>query len=112
LKLASTNGNGRRKAHATPFKIPILVKDGTKHDTCVSLAGSMRWRGCNSEEIYAALLKLAERFETPVPPEKLRRIAESVERLYEPANCPKRCRPSNPRARPQRSSTFMPRPNS
>jgi putative DNA primase/helicase len=88
LKLASTNGNGRRKAHATPFKIPILVKDGTKHDTCVSLAGSMRWRGCNSEEIYAALLKLAERFETPVPPEKLRRIAESVERLYEPAELP------------------------
>jgi len=82
----SGNGNGSRPGGAAA--IPELIPDGTKHRTCVSLAGSMRRRGCNSAEIFAALLKLAERFETPVPPENLRRIAESVEGLYEPPKLP------------------------
>lgn len=58
--------------------IPETIRDGEKHTMCVSLAGSMRRRGCNSEEIYAALLKLSERFESRVPPENLRAIAEDI----------------------------------
>ena len=79
LARASTNGNGAGRA----AKIPDVIPDGQKHDTCVSLAGSMRRRGCNSDEIYAALVELSKRFETQVPHENLRKIAESVER-YEP----------------------------
>jgi Bifunctional DNA primase/polymerase, N-terminal len=69
-------------ARKPPQQIPEIIPDGTKHKTCVSLAGSMRWRGCNANEIYAALLKLSERFETPVPDNNLRDIADDVERRY------------------------------
>jgi len=75
----------RHGSGKTPKEIPQTIPDGTKHQTCVSLAGSMRRRGCNSEEIYAALLKLADRFETPVPPENLRAIAEDIQGRYMPA---------------------------
>jgi putative DNA primase/helicase len=80
-RIAGRNGHGAGRA----AKIPEVIRDGEKHATCVSLAGSMRHRGCNADEIYAALLKLSERFETPVPAENLKRIAESVEGLYPPA---------------------------
>jgi hypothetical protein len=55
-----------------PQQIPQIIPNGTKHKTCVSLAGSMLRRGCNADEIYAALLKLSERFESPVPEKNLR----------------------------------------
>lgn len=78
-RIKATNGHGKE-----PKQIPHVIPDGEKHHTCVSLAGSMRRRGCNSEEIYAALLKLAERFESPVPNVNLRAIAEDVAGRYEP----------------------------
>jgi putative DNA primase/helicase len=67
-----------------PHKIPEIIRDGEKHKTCVSLAGTMRKRGFNGGEIYAALSKLSERFETPVPPENLRMIADDVAGRYAP----------------------------
>ena len=79
-QITARNGNGTGHAAKIPEKIP----DGEKHRTCVSLAGSMRRRGCNSEEIFAALLKLSERFESAVPPKNLRAIAEDIEERYEP----------------------------
>jgi hypothetical protein len=69
-------------ARKPPQQIPQIVPDGTKHKTCVSLAGSMRRRGCNADEIYAALLKLSERFESPVPEKNLRDIAADIEGRY------------------------------
>jgi hypothetical protein len=72
---------GARKA---PQQIPNVIPDGAKHKTCVSLAGSMRRRGCNSEEIFAALLKLSERFESPVPEKNLWDIAIDIEERYSP----------------------------
>jgi hypothetical protein len=78
----ATSGNGRGKESA---KIPAVIRCGERHDTCVSLAGSMRRRDCNSEEIYAALLKLSERFESPVPSADLRAIAEDIAGRYAPA---------------------------
>ncbi len=75
----------KRGTGKKPKEIPQMIPDGEKHKTCVSLAGSMRRRGCNAEEIYAALLKLAERFESPVPAENLRAIAEDIQGRYEPA---------------------------
>ncbi|MCX6620333.1 MAG: bifunctional DNA primase/polymerase, partial [Acidobacteria bacterium] len=74
----------KQRAGKEPKEIPHTIPDGTKHKRCVSLAGSMRRRGCNSEEIYAALLKVAERFETPVPSENLRAIAEDIQGRYMP----------------------------
>jgi putative DNA primase/helicase len=78
-------GVGGEKTPGKAAVIPETIRDGEKHTMCVSLAGSMRRRGCNSEEIYAALLKLSERFESRVPPENLRAIAEDIEGRYAPA---------------------------
>jgi hypothetical protein len=81
-RIKATNGNGHGKE---PKKIPGVIRDGEKHNTCVSLAGSMRRRGCNSEEIYAALLKVGERFESPAPNADLRSIADDIAGRYDPA---------------------------
>jgi putative DNA primase/helicase len=85
LKLArgSSNGNGHGRTHVA--KIAQIIPDGEKHDTCVSVAGGMRRRGCNSEEIFAALLELSKRFQTPVPAGNLRDIADDIEGRYAPA---------------------------
>lgn len=66
--------------------ITDVIPHGTQHDTLVSLAGSMRRRGMNVDEIDAALQVVNEtRCEVPGPPKNIRRIAEDVCRLYEPA---------------------------
>jgi len=67
-----------------PLQIPNIIPDGAKHKTCVSLAGSMRRRGCNAAEIFAALMKLSERFESSVPEKNLWDIAIDIEERYSP----------------------------
>lgn len=60
------------------------IPHGRQHYELVSLAGSMRRRGMNADEIFAALWQVnVNRCERPGPEENIRQIAESVER-YEP----------------------------
>lgn len=58
--------------------INSVIPYSTQHLTLVSLAGTMRDRGMNAEEIFAALCAVnANRCERPGPEENLRKIAES-----------------------------------
>jgi putative DNA primase/helicase len=73
-----------RNEAAAPItdKIPY----GRQHYELVSLAGSMRRRGMNASEIFAALWEVnVNRCERPGPEENIRQIAESVEQ-YQPAS--------------------------
>lgn len=64
---------------------PVIVH-GRRNDTLTSLAGSMRRRGLDAEEIFAALLKVNERrCRPPLPEGEVQEIATSVSR-YEPAD--------------------------
>jgi hypothetical protein len=62
------------------------IRKGTQHDTLVSLAGTMRARGCEYREIEAALLETnRSRLEEPAPEADIKRIAESICR-YAPSD--------------------------
>jgi hypothetical protein len=83
LKLAreSTNANGRNGKSAG--RIPEVVADGSKHDTIVSLAGSVRSRGLPREGAFAACRAL--QFESPVSDAEIWERVNSIYDLYEPA---------------------------
>lgn len=73
--------NGRSPATEVGQRIP----EGQRHDTLVSLAGTMRWRGMAEQEIAEALLVVNRNRCTPALSEReVRDIAHSVAR-YEPA---------------------------
>lgn len=77
LKIIRQGGEHRKSGKAAEV-IPSVITKGTQHDTLVSLAGSMRARGCNAEEIFAALqVTNAGRCEEPGAEENVRRIADS-----------------------------------
>lgn len=78
---AGSNGKGRGHAATIPQTIP----DGEKHAACTRMAGAMRRQGATADEIFAALLELSKRFETAVPANNLRDIAEDIEGRYAPA---------------------------
>jgi hypothetical protein len=84
LQPAPAFPSSSRTGPAPPIgdKIPY----GRQHYELVSLAGSMRRRGMNADEIYAALTVVNEtRCERPGPDENIRRIADSVSQ-YKPAS--------------------------
>jgi len=59
--------------------IPPKIPKGKQHTTLVSIAGSMRKRGMEFPEIFAALKVINEqRCTEPAPVENIRRIAESI----------------------------------
>src|SRR5215472_1055215 len=64
----------------TPFTLDGgKIRKGTQHDTLVSIAGTMRARGCEYPEIEAALLEINKsRLEEPAPEENIERIARSI----------------------------------
>jgi Protein of unknown function (DUF3987)/Primase C terminal 1 (PriCT-1) len=71
---SSNNGN-HQSAHDTGNKIP----KGHRHNTLVSLAGSMRRRGMGVDAIEAALwIENCTRCEPPKSREEVRKIAESA----------------------------------
>ena len=74
-------------AKKVPFTIDEgKIRKGTQHDTLVSLAGTMRARGCEYPEIEAALLETNKtRLEEPAPEADIKRIAESICR-YTPSD--------------------------
>jgi hypothetical protein len=65
-------------------KVPFTLDEGKipkghQHDTLVSIAGTMRARGCELPEIEAALLEInRSRLEEPAAEENIKRIAGSV----------------------------------
>lgn len=70
-------GANNRSSGAQP--IPDRIPKGKQHSTLVSLAGSMRQRGLDFPEIFAALdVTNRERCTEPGPIENIRQIAESV----------------------------------
>lgn len=73
----------RAKAETIPDTIP----DGERHRHIVSVAGTMRNRGCNAAEILAAITVLNKRCQTPKTQEELEAIAGSMER-YRPGRVP------------------------
>ena len=65
-------------------KVPFILDEGkipkgSQHDTLVSLAGTMRARGCEYPEIEAALLEMnRSRLEEPTSEQNIKLIAASV----------------------------------
>ena len=75
--LLALSPHGQKKV---PFALDEgKIPKGTQHDTLVSIAGTMRARGCERPEIEAALLEINRtRLEEPAPVENIKRIAGSV----------------------------------
>ncbi len=71
LQRAARNGD-------VPEVIPSKIPKGRQHKMLVSMAGSMRKRGAEFPEIFAALVAMNPRLEEPAPEENLRKIAKSV----------------------------------
>jgi P4 family phage/plasmid primase-like protien len=83
LLARSKNGGSNGNGHAPP--VPDKIPQGERNKTLMSLAGSMRRRGCVFDEIFA-LLKTANtnRCDPPLTEPDVRKIAESA-RKYPPA---------------------------
>ena len=74
--LLTLSPHGSRKV---PFTVTGKIPKGSQHDTLVSLAGTMRARGCEYPEIEAALLAINKsRLEESAPEGNMKRIAESI----------------------------------
>jgi hypothetical protein len=73
--LLAQSPHGQKKV---PFTVEGKIPKGSQHDTLVSLAGTMRARGCEIPEIHALLCATNRRLEEPAAETDLRRIAESV----------------------------------
>jgi hypothetical protein len=72
----------KRNGQAGPVADEIF--EGNRHRDFLSLAGSMRRRGMNATEIHAALVAVNTRTRPPLPDDEVRRLADDVERRYEP----------------------------
>lgn len=77
LLAAAKNGGGKAGR-----EVPERIPDGKKHYYCASLAGTLRRRGFSADEIYASLVAVSHRFESSVPEENLRRIADDIAGRY------------------------------
>jgi bifunctional DNA primase/polymerase-like protein/primase-like protein len=69
-----------QKPRAVAAEVGETIPAGARNATMTSLAGSMRRRGMDSGEIYAALTVVNRRCSPPLPDDELRRVAESVGR--------------------------------
>lgn len=66
--------------------LPTVIKDGQRNVSLASLAGSMRRRGADEVEIYAALNAMNKRrCNPPLPDGEVRQIAHSIQR-YSPSS--------------------------
>jgi hypothetical protein len=74
--LLALSPHGEKKV---PFTVEGRIPKGSQHDTLVSLAGTMRARGCEYREIEVALLEMnRHRLQEPAPEDNIKRIASSV----------------------------------
>lgn len=85
-----------RNGQAPAAPVAETIPKGQQHRALVSLAGSMRRRGMDADEIEAALqVTNQKRLEDPATPENVKRIAQSVAR-YPPAEAVDRARAHAP----------------
>jgi DNA primase RepB-like protein/primase-like protein len=83
LARGSTNGNGARHGAAPP--IEDIIPEGQRRTKLLSVAGSMRRRGAQTEEILAALRVMnARRCKPPLAESDLADLAEDVASRYMP----------------------------
>jgi predicted P-loop ATPase len=69
----------KRAQHGHAEVVQAKIPKGRQHATLVSIAGSMRRRGLEADEIYAALEVINQhRCEEPGPDVNIRRIADSI----------------------------------
>jgi len=80
--LLTLSPHGHRKV---PFNAEGTIPKGSQYDTLVSIAGTLRARGCEFAEILALLCEMNKRLEEPAPEAHLGRIAENVCR-YAPSD--------------------------
>jgi Bifunctional DNA primase/polymerase, N-terminal/AAA domain/Primase C terminal 1 (PriCT-1) len=83
-------GCSNRKSHHFPKAETVneVIPQGRRNDQLTSLAGSMRRRGMDAEEIMVALVTVNQRrCKPPLPAYEVRAIADSVAR-YEPKSRP------------------------
>jgi putative DNA primase/helicase len=64
----------------SPAELPQVIPDGQKHDTIVSLAGTLRRRGVSEEAAFAACRAL--KFQSPVTDEDIRERVRDVFQKY------------------------------
>ena len=76
-KLVENNDHQHQKPAAL---IPEKIPEGERNSTLLSVAGSIRHRGCTADEILPSLMKLNERCQPPLPPTEVEQIAVSVSR--------------------------------
>lgn len=89
-----------RPAAHTGVSPPDVIAQGSRNETLTSIAGTMRRRGLQPEEILPALRAVNERRCTPpLPAAELRGIARSVGR-YQQTEKTTRDNPRTPRPRP------------
>jgi hypothetical protein len=75
-RLLALSPHGQKKV---PFTVVGKIPKGSQHDTLVSIAGTMRARGCEQAEIGAALLEMnRSRLEEPAQEANIMRIVESI----------------------------------
>jgi len=70
---------GKKKRDVQILDDTVLIPEGERNTTLVSLAGTMRRRGCNYDTILAALKATNEtKFDRPLSENEVERIAESI----------------------------------
>jgi len=82
VELLVTNLDRRcRPAHTQTRAIPDIIPPGQRHNTLVSLAGTMWKRGMTADAIEAALVATDQKqCDPPHGPEHVRKIVESMQR--------------------------------
>ena len=80
-KLSGDNGHQEKK-----LALPILetIPEGKRNGELLSVAGSMRRRGCEASEILPSLIEMNKRCQPPLEDAEVEKIAASIAR-YEPA---------------------------
>ncbi len=76
-KLVENNDHQHQKPAAL---IPEKIPEGERNGTLVSLAGTMRRRGCEASEILPSLIKMNQRCQPPLDEAEVEKIAVSVSR--------------------------------
>ena len=85
-KLVENNDHQHQKPAAL---IPEKIPEGERNSTLLSVAGSIRRRGCTADEILPSLMKLNERCEPPLDEAEVKKIpAPATNRSR--ANCRQR----------------------
>lgn len=84
LKFLQSLGTGSRRTRRGARKIEMPIKKGKRHESLLSLAGTMRAHGMNSNAILAALLEVNKECDPPKTEAEIKKLVDSVCNLYQP----------------------------